>query len=193
MRDPIEEDIRTQFADSLMYGNKDADKEFAFDSRVRFQYVVKSEKLGKTEDGQIYSKKTTQRISFFTPEVWENLVNEPRDSSRKNYFERKGLRYIILHDPYLQATIENTTLTQGAAKKTGMTLEERLAKAKQAQDFGEVIKVSKSDYIQADEIEIVTDPEQVVYKVEFDSVPAPVAAPVPAPVPLRRGRPKNKS
>jgi len=161
MRDPREEDIRTQYADSLMYGNKDTNKEFAFDSRVRFSYVVKSEKLGKTEDGQVYSKKTSQRISFFTPEVWENLVTEPRDSSRKNYFERKQLRYTILHDPYLQARIEGKELNSKAAKKTGLSLEERLAKAKSAQDFGEKVEIAKSDLIEADEIEIVTDADAI--------------------------------
>lgn len=159
MRDPREEDIRTQYADSLMYGNKDTKKEFAFDSKARFSYVVKSEKLGKTEDGQIYSKKTTQRLSFFTPDVWENLVNEPRDSSRKNYFERKKLRYTILHDPFLQAKIEGKDLKVGNAKKTGLSLEERLAKAKSAEEFGEKVEIAKTDLIEADEIEIVEDPE----------------------------------
>lgn len=157
MRDPREEDVRTQYADSLMYGNKDKNKEFAFDSRVRFEYVVKSEKMGTTEDGQLYSKKTSQRISFFTPEVWENLINEPRDSSRKNYFERKKLRYTILHDPYLQATIEGKELNSGAAKKTGLTLQERLAKAKSAEDFGEKVEIAKSDLIEADEVDIVEE------------------------------------
>jgi hypothetical protein len=162
MRDPREEDIRTMFAEEgLMYGNKDSEKTFPFDVRARFQYVVYSEKLGTTEDGTVFAKKTSKRYSFFTPEVWEGLVNEPRDSTRKNYFERKQLRYTILHDPYLQARIEGKELNSKAAKKTGLSLEERLAKAKSAQDFGEKVEIAKSDLIEADEIEIVTDADAI--------------------------------
>jgi hypothetical protein len=161
MRDPREEDIRTMYAEEgLMYGNLDKSKKFPFDVRARFKYVVFSEKLGRTEDGQVFSKKTSQRFSFFTPEVWEELVNEPRDSTRKNYFERKGLKFTILHDPFIQAKLEGKNLKTGNAKRTGLSLEERLAKVKSAEDFGQHIEVSKTDQIEAEEIEVIGEESQ---------------------------------
>jgi hypothetical protein len=161
MRDPREEDIRTMYAEEgLMYGNKDTERTFPFDVRARFQYVVYSEKLGTTEDGTVFAKKTSKRYSFFTPEVWEGLVNEPRDSTRKNYFERKKLRYTILHDPFIQAKLEGKNLKVGNAKVTGLSLEERLAKVKSASDFGEKVQVAKTDLIDADTVEEIKEEKE---------------------------------
>lgn len=127
------EEVRTRNASDLMYGNKDTKKLFPFDVRARFEWLIYSEKLGQTEDGQIYSKKTSQKYQHFTPDVYASAI---LSTTRKNYFERLGLRYVILHDPFLQAKIEGITLKGDFVTKSGKTLEERLATAKDATDFG---------------------------------------------------------
>ena len=159
-RDKESEEIRTSNAtEGLMYGNRDTKKAFAFDVRSRFEYLVYTEKLGRTEDGQIYSKKTTQKYQFFKPSVWESLI---KSVSRKNYFERLGMKYTILHDPFTQAKLEGKELKGDWSKKTGLSLEERMSKVKNAEDFavgGEVLPTLPiSDLIEADEIEIIQDP-----------------------------------
>lgn len=163
-RDPKSEDVRTMFAkEGLMYGNRDSKKVFPFDIRKRFEYLVFSEKLGETEDGQIYSKKTTQRYSFFSPEAWENLVNG-NTVERKNYFERKKLKYTILHDPFVQAKLEGKNLLVGNAKLTNKSLEQRLSEVKTADQFakegGEEFMMVVSDFIEADEIEMIDNPSE---------------------------------
>jgi hypothetical protein len=129
------DEIRLQTAEDLIYGNLDKDKIFPFDPRNRFEYLVYYEKLAKSDDGDtVFSKKTTRRFQFFTPEVWEGLI---RDSAgkRRNFFERKGLSYTILHDPKIQAKKEGVLLGGTDDKIVGTKLAERLSKAKSAEEY----------------------------------------------------------
>ena len=86
-----------------MYGNKDSDEIFPFDVRMRYKYLVYHEALGQTEDGQVFSKKSTRRYSFFSPTQWDtNLAPK----GKKSWFELQGKSYTILHDPIEQAKLE---------------------------------------------------------------------------------------
>jgi hypothetical protein len=135
-KDPRMEEIRLQNANDLMYGNKDMGKTFPFDVKSRFKYLIFAEKIRVAEDGvTTYSSASSKRYQFFTPEAYKKLI-VGEDSSRKNYYERKGLKWTILHDPFLQAQKEGVTLKGAIAKKTGLTLAEKLAKAKSADEVG---------------------------------------------------------
>jgi hypothetical protein len=145
------DEIRLQTAEELIYGNLDKDKVFPFDPRNRFEYLVYFEKLAKSEDGDtVFSKKTTRRFNFFTPEVWENLIKDTA-GKRRNYFERKGLTYTILHDPKVQAKKEGVMLSSSDDKIVGTKLSERLAKAKVADEY-------EVEHVEEDEVVVAKRP-----------------------------------
>jgi hypothetical protein len=133
-KSPISEEIRLQTAQEVMYGNLDKEEKFPFDPKMRFHYVIFSEKLQRTEDGQVYSAKTSQRYTMVEPRVYQELF-EGNTGNRRNYFERKGLKATILHDPYIQAELEGVKIFSKATEFTGKTLAEKLAKAKKSTDF----------------------------------------------------------
>lgn len=136
-KDPNAEEIRLQTATDLMYGNRDKAETFPFDVKNRFEYLIYSEKIRIAEDGvTTYSSATSRRYQFYTPQAFNELI-APKTGGRRNYFERKGLKWTILHDPYIQAEKEGVTLKGEVAKKTGMTLAEKLAKAKKADEVVE--------------------------------------------------------
>jgi hypothetical protein len=133
-KSPISEEIRLQTAQEVMYGNLDKEEKFPFDPKMRFHYVIFSEKLQRTEDGQVYSAKTSQRYTMVEPRVYQELF-EGNTGNRRNYFERKGLKATILHDPYIQAELEGVKIFSKATEYTGKTLAEKLSKAKKSTDF----------------------------------------------------------
>jgi hypothetical protein len=162
-KDPRMEEIRLQNANDLMYGNKDMSKTFPFDVKSRFKYLIYAEKIRVAEDGvTTYSSASSKRYQFFTPEAFNKLIIG-EDSSRKNYYERKGLKWTILHDPFLQAQKEGITLKGAIAKKTGLTLAEKLAKAKSADEVVAKPKVENVALIEEEEflpiVGGVTEPE----------------------------------
>lgn len=133
-KDPNAEEIRLQTATDLMYGNRDKAETFPFDVKNRFEYLIYSEKLRIAEDGVTpYVSASSRRYQFFSPQAFNELIS-PKDSNRRNYFERKGLKWTVLHDPYIQAEKEGVVLKGEPAKITGMTLAEKLAKAKRADE-----------------------------------------------------------
>jgi hypothetical protein len=131
-KDIESEEIRLASAQDLMYGNKDLELRFPFDVKDRFSWVIFTEKLLKTEDGQAYSALTSQKYQIITTADWDRLF-EARGKMR-GYFEKRGLSVTILHDPYLQASFEGTTIKGGAIKQAS-PLTERLKKVKSASDF----------------------------------------------------------
>ena len=131
-RSAVDEEIRLQNAKKLMYGNKDKNKDFPFDVRMRFHYVVYHEALGRTEDGQVFSKVSTRRYSFFSPDNWDNKI-VPR--GKKSWFELQGKNFVILHDPIEQAKLEGTTIKGYYQAKTGLSLSEKLAQAVSSDSF----------------------------------------------------------
>jgi hypothetical protein len=131
-RSPVDEEIRLQNASKVMYGNKDKNKDFPFDVRMRFHYVIYHEALGRTEDGQVFSKVSTRRYSFFTPETWDTKMF-PR--GQKSWFELQGKNFVILHDPIEQAKKEGVKIKGYYQTKTGLTLAEKLAQAVSAESF----------------------------------------------------------
>jgi hypothetical protein len=131
-RSPVDEEIRLQNASKVMYGNKDKNKDFPFDVRMRFHYVIYHEALGRTEDGQVFSKVSTRRYSFFTPETWGTKMF-PR--GQKSWFELQGKNFVILHDPIEQAKKEGVKIKGYYQTKTGLTLAEKLAQAVSAESF----------------------------------------------------------
>jgi hypothetical protein len=133
-KSPISEEIRLQTAQEVMYGNLDKEEKFPFDPKMRFHYVIYSEKLQRTEDGQVFSAKTSQRYTMVEPRVYQELF-EGNTGNRRNYFERKGLKATILHDPYIQAELEGVKIFSKATEFTGKTLADKLAKAKKSTDF----------------------------------------------------------
>jgi hypothetical protein len=134
-KNPQLEEIRLATATELMYGNKDKNSIFAFDVRNRFEYLIYSEKLRLAEDGvTVYSDASSKKYQFFAPHNFQTLIEG--QGKRKNYFERKGLKWTVLHDPYLQAEKEGVTIKGALAKKTGLSLAEKLAKAKPASEVG---------------------------------------------------------
>jgi hypothetical protein len=159
-KSPISEEIRLQTAQEVMYGNLDKEEKFPFDPKMRFHYVIFSEKLQRTEDGQVYSAKTSQRYTMVEPRVYQELF-EGNTGNRRNYFERKGLKATILHDPYIQAELEGVKIFSKATEYTGKTLAEKLSKAKKSTDFVKKEteqKVESSIEIkQEDEIKLVDE------------------------------------
>jgi hypothetical protein len=130
--DLVEEELRLKNSSQLMYGNQDHDKVFPFDPRMRFKYLVYHEALGRTEDGQIFPKKTTRRFSFFDPTQWDEKIAR---QGKKTWFEAQGKTFTILHDPLKQAKLEGVRIKGYHADKTGLSLSEKLARAKNASDI----------------------------------------------------------
>lgn len=125
-----DEEKRLVNAKQLMYGNLDKDKDFPFDVRMRDHYVVYHESIGRTEDGQIFSKKATRRYSFFTPQQWEEKYNNPNG---KDWFTLNGKTATVLHDPIKQAMEEGREIKGYYSLKTGKSLQEKLAEAMTAE------------------------------------------------------------
>jgi hypothetical protein len=160
-KDPQAEELRLQNATDLMYGNRDRNRIFPFETSARFQYLIYSEKLRVAEDGvTTYSSESSKRYQFFSPEAYDDLIV---GQGRRNYFERKGLKYTILHDPFLQAEKEGIVLKNKNAKVTGMTLAEKLAKVKDANDFvpKSIILDDPIEFPQEETIEIEQDEPDV--------------------------------
>jgi hypothetical protein len=144
-RKASDEEIRLQNASKVMYGNKDTDKDFPFDVRMRFKWVIYHEAIGRTEDGQTFSKKATRRYSFFSPEQWDSVFLK---SGEKTWFERNGKVFKILHDPIEQAKKEGRTIEGYYSAKTGKSLAEKLASAVDADDFVEVAQATDATELQ---------------------------------------------
>jgi hypothetical protein len=162
-KDPKAEELRLQNAIDLMYGNRDKNRTFPFETSARFQYLIYSEKLRVAEDGvTTYSSESSKRYQFFTPEAYDDLIV---GQGRRNYFERKGLKYTILHDPFVQAQKEGIVLKNKNAKVTGMSLAEKLSKVKDADDFVQkpskvVIEEPQDETFEADEIVTASAPKR---------------------------------
>ena len=131
-RKASDEEIRLQNANQVMYGNKDTEKDFPFDTAMRFKWVVYHEAVGRTEDGQLFSKRATRRYSFFSPEQWDNVFMK---KGEKSWFERNKKQFKILHDPIEQAKKENHTIKGYYTSKTGKSLAEKLANVVDADSF----------------------------------------------------------
>jgi hypothetical protein len=158
-KDPQAEELRLQNATDLMYGNRDRNRIFPFETSARFQYLIYSEKLRVAEDGvTTYSSESSKRYQFFTPEAYDDLIV---GQGRRNYFERKGLKYTILHDPFLQAEKEGLILKNKNAKVTGMSLAEKLSKVKDADDF-----TKPKNIILDDPIEFPQEETETIDKIE---------------------------
>jgi len=170
-RSPVDEEIRLQNASKVMYGNKDKNKDFPFDVRMRFHYVIYHEALGRTEDGQVFSKVSTRRYSFFTPETWDTKMF-PR--GQKSWFELQGKNFVILHDPIEQAKKEGVKIKGYYQTKTGLTLAEKLAQAVSAESFVED-KAPKQEHIQARldgfELDPPTEVESVYIEEQEEETP----------------------
>jgi len=132
-RSPVDEEIRLQNSKELMYGNMDTEKDFPFDVSARFKWVIYHESVGYTEDGQAFSKKATRRYSFFTPQQWEETYNK---QGQKSWFELQNKQVTILHDPIKQAEIEGKDIFDNIQSRTGMSLAEKLRRAKTADQLG---------------------------------------------------------
>ena len=128
-----EEELRLRNSEELMYGNRDSDEIFPFDVRMRFKYLVYHEALGTTEDGQVFSKKSTRRYSFFSPTQWDTSL---APKGQKSWFELQGKSYTILHDPLEQARLEGHKIKGYHIDNTGQSLKDKLRKAKRASDVG---------------------------------------------------------
>lgn len=128
-----EEELRLKNSVQLMYGNKDADQVFPFDERMRFKYVVYHEALGRTEDGQIYSKVSTRQFTFITPKMWDSHYTP---ANKMSFFEKQGKSYTILHDPLEQARLEGVKIKGYHIDKTGQSLKDKLRGAKRADQVG---------------------------------------------------------
>ena len=158
-RSAVDEEIRLQNSSKIMYGNKDRNKDFPFDVRMRFHYVVYHEALGSTEDGQIFSKVSTRRYSFFTPETWDAKI-APR--GQKSWFELQGKNVTILHDPLEQASLEGVKIKGYYQAKTGLSLAEKLAQAVSSDSF-----VTEDNY----DFDPPTEVESVYIEDEEDDTP----------------------
>lgn len=145
-----EEELRLQNSVQLMYGNKDTDQVFPFDERMRYKYVVYHETLGRTDDGQVYSKISTRQFTFITPKMWDTLYMPP---NKKSFFEKQGKSYTILHDPILQASSEGIKIKGYHIDKTGQSLKDKLRGAKPASQFS-----AKKEVVNA----LLSDPPQYV-------------------------------
>lgn len=124
-----EEELRLQNSSDLMYGNQDYDEAFPFDVKLRFKYLVYHVSMGYTEDGQPFPKLSTRRFTFITPTNWDTRY-VPKDGM--SFFEKQGKTYTILHDPIKQAELEGVKIKGYHMDKTGMSLQEKLRKAKPA-------------------------------------------------------------
>jgi hypothetical protein len=159
-KDPKAEELRLQNATDLMYGNRDKNRLFPFETSARFQYLIYSEKIRVAEDGvTTYSSESSKRYQFFSPEAYDDLIV---GQGRRNYFERKGLKYTILHDPFVQAEQEGIVLKGKITKTTGMTLAEKLAKAKTADEFTKPQNIILDDPIEfpQEETETIEEPTE---------------------------------
>lgn len=125
------EEARLAFAEEVMYGNKDANQLYPFDVRARFKWLIYHEEPTRTEDGQVISKLTSRRYSFFSPKQWDVLAEE-------KWFERNKRVYTILHDPIEQARIEGVELKGYYTPQASGSLQDKLRKAKTAKDFVKV-------------------------------------------------------
>lgn len=123
---------RLAHAEELMYGNKDESKSFLIDTKTRLtHYVIYKIKGIKHEmANDIIHLDSTAK--FFQPTIadWENIFDEGR------FFERrmKGFTIVILHDPKLQAQIEETELKSGKTANVS-ELRTKIGKAKSADEF----------------------------------------------------------
>lgn len=156
-----EEELRLKNSEELMYGNKDSGEIFPFDVRMRFKYLVYHEALGQTEDGQVFSKKSTRRYSFFSPTQWEtNYVPK----GKKSWFETHEKNYVILHDPLEQAKLEGVKIKGYHTDNTGLSLKDKLRKAKPANQVG-VVKKEESIVDELDEqFDVIDRLEEIVVK-----------------------------
>lgn len=134
-----DEEIRLQNASQVMYGNKDTNKDFPFDVNMRFKWVIYHEAVGQTEDGQLFSKASTRRYSFFSPEQWDSKF---MIKGEKSWFERNGKSFTILHDPLEQAKKENKKIEGYYASKTGSTLAQKLANVVDSNSFVEGVDLT---------------------------------------------------
>lgn len=125
------EELRLAFAEEVMYGNKDTNQLYPFDVRARFKWLIYHEEPMRVEDGQVISKLTSRRYSFFSPKQWDVLMNE-------KWFERNNRVYTILHDPIEQAKIEKTELKGYYTPQATGSLQDKLRKAKSATAFAKV-------------------------------------------------------
>lgn len=141
-RSQVDEEIRLQNAKQLMYGNKDVNKDFPFDVRMKDNWVVYHEALGRTEDGQIFSKRATRRYSFISPEQWDTVY---MPQGKKDWFSLQGKQVTILHDPLEMARKEGREIKGYYQAKTGMSLAEKLAQAVTAD---EVVAQSAQDKVE---------------------------------------------
>ena len=154
-----EEELRLQNSEDLMYGNKDSGEIFPFDVRMRFKYLVYHEALGTTEDGQVFSKKSTRRYSFFSPTQWDtNYVPK----NKKSWFEIHEKNYVILHDPIQQAKLEGVKIKGYHIDNTGQSLKDKLRKAKPANQVG--VKKEENIVDENEQFEAIDRLEEVVVK-----------------------------
>lgn len=137
-----EEELRLKNSDELMFGNKDSGEIFPFDVRMRFKYLVYHEALGTTEDGQVFSKKSTRRYSFFSPTQWDNSYVP---AGKRSWFEIHEKNYVILHDPIEQARIEGVKIKGYHTDITGKSLKDKLRNVKRASQVGVTKEVVEED------------------------------------------------
>jgi len=155
--DPVEEDLRLKNSSELIYGNQDIDKVFPFDPKMRFKYLVYHETLGVTEDNQPFSKRSTRRFSFFSPTQWDEKIAR---KGKKTWFESQGKSFTILHDPLKQAKLEGVKIKGYNVDRSGLSLSEKLARAKNASDIVSQEDVDYSDattFTTGDEAELKVD------------------------------------
>ena len=135
-RKEADEEIRLANSAKLMYGNSDTEKLFPFDVRARFRYVIYHEVIGRTEDGQPFSKVSTRRYSFFHPNKWDEMM-------RSNWFGRNKRVFKVLHDPIKQAELENVSIEGYYTAKTGLSLSQKLASVVSAEEVANDTTVEK--------------------------------------------------
>lgn len=153
-----EEELRLQNSPNLIYGNKDTDRVFPFDERMRFKYVVYHEALGVTEDGQVFSKVSTRQFTFISPKMWDNWY---MPKTGRSFFENQGKSYTILHDPLEQAKLEGVKIKGYHIDKTGQSLKDKLRNAKSAT---QVVKKEESIVYENEQFEEIDRLEEVVVK-----------------------------
>ena len=124
----------------VMYGNRDTEQRYPFNADGRKDYyVIFHEKVYFDENtGQYQSLIKTRKFATISIRDWENLF----DSGK--YFEKRGKKVTILHDPIYQAELEGEAVADGKLKNVA-DLRNLVGKAKSASDYAKKATTKKSE------------------------------------------------
>ncbi|MBL7738711.1 MAG: hypothetical protein JNK14_05790 [Chitinophagaceae bacterium] len=88
---------------SLVYGNMDKEKKFAFNPLFTDHYLVRHFRMERLASGAMVEDPKSSSFQFYDEETFNDLSAQPVKNGKQgaSKFEQQGLQTEVLHDPTL--------------------------------------------------------------------------------------------